>query len=259
MSDTEQSTRGGNNDKRHAENDGNETASPKEAPQDRKTENPPPDPDHHTLNENLIATWTRRLGIFTALLVAVTALLVIATAISAYFLWESDVAIEGQLHELHEQNITIRAQNRANLALIEIQHDPESEHGHLVALEISPQWKNLGATDARDVKMGFNIVQIEVANKPHSAIDCPDAKPPSGPPRIIQSQQSVTQAAKIVSVKDIQRERDGVIKIFINGQIRYRDIFPDDPIWTYEWCVYLSSYDPDNNGFSFITVREKTN
>src|ERR1700685_1088105 len=59
-------------------------------------------PDQHTFNEALIANWTRRLGIFTGLLVSVTALLVVATGISAYFLWESDQGIKGQIAEMQK-------------------------------------------------------------------------------------------------------------------------------------------------------------
>jgi hypothetical protein len=77
------------------------TMTPGDAPKNqtntRAGGNPPDVPDQHTINEGLIANWTRRVGIFTGLLVAVTALLVVVTGVSAYFLWESDAAIWGQL------------------------------------------------------------------------------------------------------------------------------------------------------------------
>jgi hypothetical protein len=71
--------------------------SPKNQTEPAAANNPTSSPDQHAINEALIANWTRRLGIFTGLLVGVTVLLVIATGISAYFLWDSDHAIEGQL------------------------------------------------------------------------------------------------------------------------------------------------------------------
>jgi hypothetical protein len=58
---------------------------------------PSRNPDQHTINEALIARWTRRLGIFTGLLAAVTALLVVATGISAYFLYTTDDAVHKTL------------------------------------------------------------------------------------------------------------------------------------------------------------------
>jgi hypothetical protein len=236
---------------------------PKDPPQNQTNltarENLASNPDQHVLNENLIAQWTRRLGIFTALLAGVTALLVLATGISAYFLWETDVSIEGQLHEMHQQTATTRAQVRANIAREGIDHWSLMENGNVIGWELSPKWKNTGATPAKDFQNWFVISFAEGTHGGwNQAQYCPSV--PANPaniaaPVILEPQHGLTELSQRMFANDVGKISSNQGAVFVAGHVQYRDIFPDDPPHFIDWCVLVIPNNPSDNVFSFFNVK----
>jgi hypothetical protein len=168
--------------------------------------------------------------------------------------------MQGQLDAMREQTITTRAQIRANMARLPIVTRPHMENGKLVGWDVNPQWQNSGTTDARGYQNWFNIDFVEGPGK-WGASDCPkplDPYPPA-PPIVIQGGRSLTELAQRMTIDDVSKVQAHQGAIFIVGHAQYRDIFPDDPLRQYDWCVFVDPSDPANNLFSFVSFREDSN
>lgn len=220
-------------------------------------------PNVHSVNETLIASWTRRLGIYTGVLAVATVALVVATGIGTFFLWRSDVAIEGQLKEMRDQTATTRAQVRANMAQEDFVHEPVTENGIVTGWDISPRWKNSGATDASDLKGWWTLKFVAAFNRPPKSwtgADCPKFETPfnfeGASTVVIPSGHPWTLVSTRLSSEVVTQVLNGKGAVFAFGHLQYRDIFPDNPIHYFNWCDLVSPYDAPHNGFSFLVLYQ---
>jgi hypothetical protein len=216
-------------------------------------------PDEHRINETIIARWTRRLGIYTGILAVATVLLVVASGISAYFLWESDNAIEGQLREMHLQTITTRAQVRANVAIDHVQIDEDAAKGTAVAWDFTPVWKNNGPTDALNVEQWYGISYIDSPVAPLTRIGCaPLPRPANSRPMTIQAGHTFLELAQSVLMDNLYKAAAFQAVLIIQGHMEYSDIFSDDPRIILNWCSRIIPNDIPSKKASFLDLESQS-
>jgi hypothetical protein len=169
-------------------------------------------------------------------------------------------AIKGQLKEMHEQTITTRSQIRANMVQEDIGHELRYESGQLSGIFFTPHWKNSGATDAINY-VGWYRLAIFTGKTNWTAADCPEPRPPTDipDPIVVQAGHPLSQAGQFVTfdiISDVLKQQ-GVV--FFSGHSEYRDIFPDDPVFHFDWCQRAVINDLGANAISFVIFRQKTN
>jgi hypothetical protein len=213
-------------------------------------------PNQRGINEALIATWTRRLGIYTGVLAVATVFLVVASGISAFFIWESDQSIEGQLGEMHQQTTTTRAQVRANISADVFGFDRIAQGGMFMGWDVTPRWRNTGATDALDYK---GIWGISFKPGPKTGLDvsdCPELTiPPNTQPTVIQAGHPFAELAQRFTVAQALQTQANEASAFVSGRLEYRDIFPDDPLHYLDWCSRIVVNNIDRDQVSLLTVK----
>ena len=224
-------------------------------------------PDQHSINETLIAGWTRRLGIYTGVLAVATVLLVVATGISTYFLWRSDVGVEGQLGEMQQQRLLTITQIRANLrreqpTYFQIREDGElrGPGDKLGGFAISPNWKNIGSTNAVEYRGWFNLRTFSHGGQHTVTVkDCPELPAPIPLPEglVVLPGGPISQLARTFSLADAVEAKSQTKYILLWGHIEYRDIYPDTPTYHDDWCEIVLRNDIEKAIFSFPTLQEK--
>lgn len=214
-------------------------------------------PDQHSVNEALIAHWTRRVGIFTGVMAGATVLLFVATGVSAYFLWETDTHISGQLREMHAQTVTTRAQVRGNISPEPFIIDKVMENAQIAGWDVTPRWKNTGLTDALDIRMWWNIIPVDGHYDDIRKFDCPNVPEPVGiSPLVAQPGHVFLQIAQRLPASLVLKALTHDAAIIVVGHVRYRDIFPDDPIHSIDWCNNVVPNDPASDKFSWISLKQ---
>lgn len=162
-----------------------------------------------------------------------------------------------QLDEMREQRLLTVAQLRANLAPQETQHKPIKINDQILSWDVNPTFKNLGGTDATDVRLWWAIKFIEGSGLNSS--NCPANPPPAVkvPATIIRRDGGITLFAHNLSALDVAKSNAGKGTVFIVGHIEYRDVFPDSPLRFFDWCwIALQS---SQEGLSFVTQWQKAN
>lgn len=92
------------------------------------------------------------------------------------------------------------------------------------------RWANEGSTPARQVNVHAGDLRFENANALPAQITLePFAPPATAPTAAIGPRQTITSDAIWVTPDDMQRLRNGTLRIFVYSRIRYRDIFEHTP------------------------------
>ena len=203
--------------------------------------------------ERRIANWTIVVGCFTGLLF-------VATGLSAWFLYQTDDAIHGQLREAREQTITTHAQIRANMIQEDIGHELRYENGALVGVFFTPHWKNVGATDARDYVGWYRLTALSGKTN-WTVADCPNPDRPADVPGpiVVQAGHPLSQEGQLLPIAVINQVLINRGAIFFAGHSQYRDIFPDDPTFHFDWCQRAVINNLSANEFSFQILRQQAN
>jgi hypothetical protein len=189
---------------------------------------------------------------------AATVMLFVATGISAYFLWESDESISGQLREMHIQTLTTRAQVRANITENPWDVTQIRDNAQTVAWQITPQWKNVGNTDALEVRSDWAITIVPGRYTDPGTVPCASFTIPKyALPTVVQPTRTFAEPAKYVQAAEMLKALSREAAILVVGRVEYRDIFPDDAPHYIDWCNNAVPNDPGNNKFSFFGIRHK--
>jgi hypothetical protein len=125
-------------------------------------------------------------------------------------------------------------------------------------------FKNVGGTDARDVK-GAARIDIVGIDKPISpdtipAIPCP-IDPPTFDNNTIStivtpgSRYSLLSSAMTVNQARAASGENARIAILFEGYVEYRDIFPENKYHHYLWCDIVAPNNIEKSEFSFINKR----
>jgi hypothetical protein len=87
-------------------------------------------------------------------------------------------ALRQQITEMHLQTTTTRAQIRASIAAVRMEIAPyETADGKLAGWEITPRWKNNGATDAINLLQWWGVGFIDVPVPALARIKCGPTPP----------------------------------------------------------------------------------
>jgi hypothetical protein len=175
--------------------------------------------------------------------------------------------IKGQLEEMRGQRLLTIAQLRANLS----REDPsvnaygeDDKIAHvgdkIAGFAISPVWRNVGSTNAKDVRSWFELKVFDIPSsvpKKLSGADCPPLVPPDPLPQptVMPQGGGIVQLAKRLSLQEINRiGKDAYALMW--GHVEYRDEFPDTPLHFDDWCVGIDPSDVRGARFSFPIIRE---
>jgi hypothetical protein len=170
----------------------------------------------------------------------------------------------GQLDEMKSQRLANIAQLRATVRADVTQYYPTDEHGVRiddgklgVMWGISPRFKNVGLTDAKNFVGWFTFTKIAFTGQDPTSADCPvSIRPnPSPAPTIIARDGDILLRAQYLSKQDVFDARYNRIVMLIFGHIEYNDVFPGSLLHTEDWCDIVSPVDPDHKSFSFPILR----
>jgi hypothetical protein len=208
----------------------------------------------------------RRLTNATVAIAFLTAALV-AVAAAQFYTGEGQLRVtQGQLDEMRNQRLATTAQMRANLRRENPTMTPIGEGGkmigpaeNLAGWEVSPNWKNVGSTNAQDFLGWFDIRAFDPSpGQRVTAADCPQLLEPSPSPGrlIVVPGIGVSHLAKPLRIGDVVKAKEGTKYILMWGHIEYKDIFPDTPVHHDDWCVAVIPNDLQRSVFSLPILRE---
>jgi len=220
-----------------------------------QTNRPPKDPprrapshkyknyDHPSENEHRTAeqfNWkiTNRLNVFIIFFTFGTAVF----AGLAYFQAKRQADAEWQ------QTIITKAQIAAYINFVTIDIEPISG-----GLSITPNWKNSGETEARNLQEAWTVDVIPDTINAHSFCSVPDKAIIDAPvsewePGVIH--ELITQN---ISSQAVQAAQAGVAQIVLVGSFRFFDVFAGDPQKIVNWC-YLAE-PQSSTSFSYLTLK----
>jgi hypothetical protein len=178
--------------------------------------------------EKTIAHWTRILG-------ASTVVLVIATGISAYFLFETDRTIKKQVEAA---GIQLRAYINFN-QIVYFPHfssDPNKPGDLPPGANVGVTWKNFGTTPAREATYWIAAKWYQTGSEP-------DFSKPSDimadkPNMTLGPGTEISSVAVFVPMADIQKLTVKNGRVFLWGHISYMDYIPDSPLRHFHFCMY---------------------
>jgi hypothetical protein len=191
------------------------------------------------------------------------ALFTLALAVESYFqldaMRHTDAAINEQLKEAHIQNETTRAQIRANMAANGISISAISVSDNVIGWEISPSWKNVGSTDARNFRSRWVLKFVpknDLKTDVYSA--CPKVVAPADHVTVIQNGHPITELSKRLTKEDAERaaRQEGVV--LLAESMEFNDIFKDSAIHHLYYCALVVPNDIANSQFSFPTLILET-
>jgi hypothetical protein len=189
----------------------------------------------HQKNERLMASWTRRVGIFTAVLAATS----IVTGVIFFYQWRA-------MHEANEdtRNALIAIQ-RAFVFVETTKWQPfkEPAGNDVVAWNVYPHWENSGNTPTRDLE-----VQVY----------CPVSDTPVDDPTMLKSSSAIRTGSRLLGPKQtvvgggchigtsdlaliMQRRK----QMYLVAEAHYRDIFDSTKPHVTKYCVQFVSITGD--------------
>jgi hypothetical protein len=177
--------------------------------------------------EKVIANWTRVLG-------ASTIALVIATGVSAYFLYETDQTIKKQVGAV---GIQLRAYIGLSQILYIANIKREADKPDVfIGASIGVIWKNFGATPAGQFEYWVSVKWQAQGTEPDF----------SNPSEKLSDRKIITVAPGIempsagvfTAAEDINKATAGNGRIFFWGHATYRDYIPDTPVRYFHFCMY---------------------
>lgn len=210
--------------------------------------------DQHSINEAVTARWTRKVGIYTGVMAAATILLFLATGVSAYFLWESDQSISGQLREMHDQTVITResytAVQRPFVTAIGLkvsgQNYGAAATQNPLYLDFETTLENSGNTPTNDMRV-ISSVSFDTPAVPYSPPD-PANLSMTDDPRPIVSDRFLGPHGKteIGAIGLFRRNVDDMIQerrdFYIFGFVGYRDQFVGTPERITKYCYVVHPF-----------------
>jgi hypothetical protein len=176
--------------------------------------------------EKVIANWTRVLAFSTIALF-------IATAISAYFLHETDQTIKKQVG-------ATRIQLRAYVGLGPFfLIKTVSKEGKPDGLNVGHTWKNFGSTPATDLKVWLSARWHRNGSEPD--FSRPESNPSDQFAGIIGPGAELGSGPVGVPLSDLEKAVAGDGRIFIWGHAEYRDSFPETPVRHFHFCMKIAA------------------
>jgi hypothetical protein len=123
--------------------------------------------------------------------------------------------------------------------------------------EVTPHWKNTGATDALELKSWWAYWFIDRHYDDFRKLQCPEMLEPEGTAaQVAPPGGEFFQLAKIIPVDQVVKALTHDAAILIGIHIEYRDIFyPDDPPRLIDSCDNLVPNDPNLDRFSWLSIR----
>jgi hypothetical protein len=157
---------------------------------------------------------------------------------------------------MHQQTATTRAQVRANISADAFGFDRVTEKGMFTGWDVTPRWRNTGATDALDYKGIWGIFSKPGPNNSLNISDCPELTVPTdAQPTVIQAGHPFAQLARRFTVAQALQTQANEASSFVAGRLEYRDIFPDGPPHYLDWCSRIVVNDIDRDQVSLLTVK----
>lgn len=192
---------------------------------------------------------------------------IVVAALAAVFLWRQQNIMQGQLYEMKAQRDMTVAQLRANLrrenfsfSPFDVEHKPVTRAGQkILGWNVSPNWENVGQTDAVDVIAWFKIYPFHYFPLVPPT-ECPMLpRQKNATPIVIPRSGKLTQLSEELYAPDAQAAANSRGFILISGHIEYRDVFPGAALHQHDWCVIAVPNDIPNNIWStpivFDSVR----
>jgi hypothetical protein len=174
---------------------------------------------------------------------------------------KQSATMQGQLDQMKAQLLITKTTISAHiipLPVLPVAHSVHVENGIVTGWNINPQFINAGGTDAHDYRAWWDM-DVSPGPFPHEGVCPTHSYSDARPPMTIGPGLPLTLVAKILSLDEGTRAKDGKVVIYISGHMEYRDIFPDTPMHYYNWCSTIAvPNDIETNTFSFINVKIDT-
>jgi hypothetical protein len=184
--------------------------------------------------EKIIARWTTILGVSTIALV-------IATSVSAYFLWSTDQTIGKQVEAVKIQLRAYVGTNQVGYVVINRKSDvvpPKKTPAPppvFFGANLAVTWKNFGSTPAKNAEHWVSAKWYAAGTEPD--FSKPDVKLSDRIVFNIGPGGEIAGGAVFVPAVDIQKAISGDGRIFFWGHIKYYDSFPDTPVRNFHFCM----------------------
>jgi hypothetical protein len=173
--------------------------------------------------EKVIANWTRVVGI-------ATLASFLASAVSAYVLYKTDLTLGAQSENARAQ---IRAYVGASGSKVSGSVAKKGDTD-FTNVQLTLAFKNFGATPAKFLDVWYWSGWFQNSAEPDFT------KPPT--PLVPVPLETLSAGAETfsdpmsISLADIAKMRDNNGRIFVWGQIKYHDVFPNSPPRTMRYC-----------------------
>jgi hypothetical protein len=182
---------------------------------------------------------------------------------------EQSKTTQGQLEEMMRQRSYTVDQLRASLSrdtfLLEAfgrSSTPLGLGDILRGWNVSPVWKNKGATDARDVVSWWDITIVKTPSGPAKRVksDCPVLQRPTEPitSSLLPHDGTLPMQAKRLRLEDAVKAsgpRPSTL-IYLMAHAEYHDNFPESPLHRRDWCVLAVPKDIPKAVFSYTILKD---
>src|SRR5262249_11509352 len=130
--------------------------------------------------------------------------------------------MEGQLKEMHDQTAFLRSQLQARMSLTFQQREDKSRNVWV----ITPHWRNVGNTEARNVSGWVAVANADKDIPPEYDFKMPPNKTlPQGVAATIPPSTDTHQEELPLPFEVAQSALKGSDKVYIWGEIKFSDIF----------------------------------
>jgi hypothetical protein len=177
-----------------------------------------------------------------------------------------------QLDEMTKQRLVTMEQVRADIrqekpvaAGIRVDGTPilGGQNDSAVKFGFSPEWTNAGSTPAKHFRSWFDVRAFDIGPKVPIVMDarrCPKISYRPVAALIVPAGGGKTEPAKMIPRADVLAASGNspTKYILMWGHMEYRDVFPDTPLRTLDYCFFVAPNDPSNDVFSFMSLFEKT-
>jgi hypothetical protein len=197
------------------------------------------------------------------------ALFTAVLAVVSYLQWQALRSTDKATHELAESALMQLSTLRPNLSFDVTVRPFDKDNKEISALpsnaiafwQITPTFKNIGGTDARNVKGAARLLMANVdkalAPMDRINIPCPLPSPtftPDSVNNIVTPGSAYSLLSPTVTIDQVRSASGEFAKegILIEGYVEYNDIFPGTNLHHYIWCDLMFPNDIENSKFSFF-------